>query len=131
VASAGDRPLVVAYATSPPAEVIWADPPREDAPSASGTAPGTCCRQIEFAGILAGTEQPELARALVDFLLGERFQEDIPLRMFVYPVNENADLPEEFVQFAQVAAEPATVPPEEIDANREAWIDAWTDVVLR
>ena len=131
VASDGDRPLVVSYATSPPAEVIFADPPREDAPSASVTAPGACFRQIEFAGVLAGTEQPELARALVDFLLGERFQEDIPLRMFVYPVNENADLPEEFVRFAQVAAEPATVPPEEIDANREAWIDAWTDVVLR
>jgi thiamine transport system substrate-binding protein len=131
VASDGDRPLVVSYATSPPAEVIFADPPREDAPSASVTAPGTCFRQVEFVGILAGTQQPELARALVNFLLGERFQEDIPLRMFVYPVNENAALPEAFVQYAQTVAEPATVPPADIEANREAWIDAWTDVVLR
>lgn len=131
VASDGDRPLVVSYATSPPAEVIFADPPREDAPSASVTAPGTCFRQIEFVGVLAGTEQPELARALVDFLLSEPFQEDIPLRMFVYPVNENAEIPEAFVQYAQTVAEPATVPPEEVEANRETWIEAWTDVVLR
>lgn len=131
VASDGERPVVVSYATSPPAEVIFADPPREEAPSASVTAPGTCFRQIEFAGVLAGTDQPELARALVDFLLSEPFQEDIPLRMFVYPVNEKAEVPEEFVRYAGTVAEPASVAPEEIDANREAWIEAWTDVVLR
>jgi thiamine transport system substrate-binding protein len=131
VAGDGDRPLVVSYATSPPAEVIFADPPVADAPSASVTAPGTCFRQVEFVGILAGTENRELAEALVDFMLGKRFQEDIPLRMFVFPVNENAELPEEFLLYADVAEEPAELAPAEIDANREAWIDAWLDVVLR
>ncbi len=131
VAGDGDRPLVVSYATSPPAEVIFADPPRDEAPSASITAPGTCFRQVEFVGILAGTEQRELAEALVDFLLGQQFQEDIPLRMFVYPVNENAALPEAFVLYSDAAEAPAAIAPAEIDANRESWIDAWTDVVLR
>ncbi|MFZ1395653.1 MAG: thiamine ABC transporter substrate-binding protein, partial [Candidatus Promineifilaceae bacterium] len=71
VASDGERPLVVSYASSPPAEVIFADPPVDEAPSASLVAPGMCFRQIEFVGILAGTEKRELAEKLVDFILGE------------------------------------------------------------
>ena len=131
VASDGDRPIVVSYASSPPAEVIFADPPVEEAPSASVTAPGTCFRQIEFVGILAGTEHREQAEALIDYMLGERFQEDIPLHMFVFPVNEDAELPPAFVEYAQLSDEPAEVDPAAIAENREQWIEAWSDVVVR
>lgn len=131
VASDGERPLVVSYASSPPAEFIYADPPVEEAPSASITAPGTCFRQVEFVGILRGTPNRELAEAWVDFMLSRPFQEDIPLNMFVFPANEEAALPEAFVEWAQVPAETAVVDPAQIDANREAWIEAWTEVVLR
>jgi thiamine transport system substrate-binding protein len=131
VASDGNRPIVVSYASSPPAEVIFADPPVDEAPSTSLTAPDTCFRQIEFTGILRGTENRDLAEALVDFLLSEPFQEDIPLNMFVYPVNENAGLPEEFELYSELADETAEIEPEEIEANREEWIEAWTEAVLR
>lgn len=131
VASDGDRPVVVSYASSPPAEVIFADPPVDEAPSAAVTAPGTCFRQIEFVGILKGTQQRQKAEALVDFMLSETFQEDIPLNMFVYPVNENAELPDPFVQYSQLAEEVASVDPQAIEENREAWIEAWTETVLR
>ncbi|MCA9918731.1 MAG: thiamine ABC transporter substrate-binding protein [Anaerolineales bacterium] len=131
VASDGERPLVVSYASSPPAEVIYADPPVDEAPSASLVAPGMCFRQIEFVGILAGTEKRALAEKLVDFILGQPFQEDMPLNMFVYPANENAELPVEFVEWTQVPEETAVLSPEAIDANREQWIEAWTETVLR
>ncbi|MFW6042406.1 MAG: thiamine ABC transporter substrate-binding protein [Chloroflexota bacterium] len=131
VASDGDRPIVVSYASSPPAEVVFADPPVDEAPSAAVTAPRTCFRQIEFVGILSGTEHRAEAEALVDFMLSETFQEDIPLRMFVFPVNENAELPESFVTYTEVAEEPAEVDLEQLEANREAWIEAWTETVLR
>lgn len=131
VASDGERPLVVSYASSPPAEVIFADPPVAEAPSASLVAPGMCFRQIEFVGILAGTEKRELAEKLVDFILGQPFQEDMPLNMFVYPANENAVLPAEFVEWTQVPEETAVLAPDAIDANREQWIEAWTETVLR
>ncbi|MCP5097777.1 MAG: thiamine ABC transporter substrate-binding protein [Chloroflexi bacterium] len=131
VASDGERPLIVSYASSPPAEVIYADPPIEEAPSASIVAPGTCFRQVEFVGILKGTENRELAESFVDFMLGQTFQEDIPLNMFVFPANENATLPDSFVQWAQIPDQPATVDPDEVDANRDSWIEAWTEVVLR
>jgi len=131
VASDGERPLVVSYATSPPAEFIFADPPVDEAPSASLVGPGMCFRQIEFVGIMEGTENRQLAEALVDFMLSQRFQEDIPLNMFVFPANQNAALPDAFLNWAQVPEEPATLDPADIDANREAWIQAWTETVLR
>jgi thiamine transport system substrate-binding protein len=131
VASDGERPLVVSYASSPPAEVIFADPPLSEAPSASIVAPGTCFRQIEFVGILKGSENRALAEAFVDYMLSQSFQEDIPLNMFVFPANENAMLPDVFVQWAQIPDQPATIDPADVDANRDTWIEAWTEVVLR
>lgn len=129
--SDGERPLVVSYASSPPAEFIYADPPVDEAPTASLVAPGMCFRQVEFVGILKGTKNRELAEAWVDFMLSQPFQEDIPLNMFVFPANGEAELPQAFVDWVQVPAATAVVDPAQIDANRENWIEAWTDVVLR
>jgi thiamine transport system substrate-binding protein len=130
-ASSGRRPVVVSYASSPPAEVVFADPPVNEPPTASVTEPDTCFRQIEFVGILRGTQNLELAQALVDFMLSKRFQEDIPLNMFVFPVNRHAQLPEVFVQWADVPSQPVQLAPAAIDADRERWIQLWTDIVLR
>ena len=111
--------------------MIFADPPVDSAPSASLVGPGMCFRQIEFVGILKGTTQPELAQAFVDFMLGQTFQEDIPLNMFVFPVNDRAGLPPEFTAWAQIPAEPVMVAPADIEAHRDEWLEAWTEVVLR
>jgi thiamine transport system substrate-binding protein len=128
-ASDGPRPLVVSYGTSPPAEVIFADPPVDEATTA--VLPDTCFRQVEFAGVLRGTDAPDEARRLVDFLIGEEFQAEIALNLFVYPANTAVELPPEFVDFAVVPDDPHTVDPQLIADNREAWIETWTDIVLR
>jgi thiamine transport system substrate-binding protein len=127
----GPRPMVISYGTSPAAEVVFAEKPLDDAPTASILGPDTCFRQIEFVGILKGTQHRALAEKFVDFMLGKQFQEDVPLQMFVYPVNSNAALPDEFVKYAQAPEQTATISPEEIAANRDQWIQAWTDVVLK
>ena len=129
--SGGEYPLVVSYASSPPAEVFFMEETPEEAPTGAIVAEGSCYRQIEFAGVLAGSERVEEAQQLIDFMLGTRFQEDIPLQMFVFPVNAEATLPEVFVEHAEVAEAPVEVAPEEIDEMREAWIQAWTETVLR
>lgn len=127
----GTRPIVVSYGSSPAFEVLYAETPVEEAPSAVVTGDGSCFRQIEFAGILAGTQRRTEAELWIDFMLSPTFQEDIPLQMFVFPVNENAELDEIFTRYLAVPENPAEVPPEDIAANREAWIQAWTDTVLR
>jgi len=130
-ASDGNRPIVVSYASSPPAEVYFAEEPMQEAPTGVVLADGACFRQIEFIGILKGTQQRAAAEKLIDFMLSKRFQEDIPLQMFVFPANELAALPDVFVEFAEIPENPANVSPEAIEDNREAWIEAWTETVLR
>jgi thiamine transport system substrate-binding protein len=130
-ASDGDRPVVVSYASSPPVEVFFAEAPFEEAPTGVVVADGSCFRQIEFVGLLKGTENRDLAEQWIDFMLSTAFQEDIPLKMFVFPANRNAELPEVFARFAQIPENPATVDPDAVEANREAWIEAWTRTVLR
>jgi thiamine transport system substrate-binding protein len=125
----GDRPIVVSYASSPAAEVIFADPPTDEAPTAVVQA--SCVRQVEYVGILDGTEHEGEAQQLVDFLLSVPFQEDVPLTMFVYPVVEDAELPAEFEQHAELAEEPYAVDPLTIGEERDRWISEWTDLVLR
>lgn len=129
--SEGTHPLVVSYASSPPAEVFFMETPPETAPTASIIEDGMCFRQIEFVGILNGTQNLEAARTFVDFMLSLPFQEDMPLQMFVFPVNEAAQLPEVFTDFAAVPENPVVLDIEEINANREQWLQAWTETILR
>jgi thiamine transport system substrate-binding protein len=124
--SEGDKPLVVSYASSPPAEVIFADPPTTEAPT--GVVTDGCYRQVEFAGILAGTEQAESAGALIDFMLSVEFQETIPLTWFVFPANTNAELPAEFVTYTSLPTDPVQVAPDVIETNRQRWLDEWAEI---
>ncbi|MFD3730851.1 thiamine ABC transporter substrate binding subunit [Streptomyces sp. NPDC058632] len=125
----GDRPLVVSYASSPPAEVIYADPKPRTAPT--GVADGTCFRQVEYAGLLSNAQNPEGGKALLDFLISKPFQDDMPLNMFVYPVREAAQVPEEFVEFGPQAENPETMDPAKIADHRDQWIKSWTSLVLK
>ena len=127
-AGGSDRPLVVSYGSSPPAEVIFAEPARNDAPTS--VVESTCFRQIEFAGVLAGTEHPDEAARLLDFLVGETFQAELALNLFVYPSNTGVELPQEFIDFAIVPESSRSIEPDRIEANRTEWIDTWTNLVL-
>ena len=127
--SNGDRPIVVSYASSPPAEVIFRSPRPARAPTAVMT--DSCFRQVEFAGVLRGAASTDGARELVDFMLSTRFQEDVPLSMFVFPVDPAAALPPAFVRFATVPSNPLELPPARIEENRDRWIEEWTATVLR
>lgn len=127
----GPQPMVVSYASSPAAEVVFAETPLDDSPTASILAPDTCFRQIEFVGILTETKNRALAEKFVDLMLSQQFQADMPLQMFVYPVNPDATLPEAFVKYAQQPTQPATISPADIALHRDEWIQAWTNVVLK
>jgi thiamine transport system substrate-binding protein len=128
----GDRPLVVSYASSPPFEVLFADPPLEaDAPAPTGVVTSTCFRQVEFAGVLRGTDHPEEAGKLIDFLIDTEFQSDILLTQFVDPVNPAAEIPDLYTQYAVVPETSLSLDPALIETERSGWIDEWTTIVLR
>lgn len=129
--SGGTRPIVISYGSSPPFEVMYATEALEEPPTAAIVSDDTCFRQIEFVGILKGTEKQDLAEKWIDFMLSPAFQEDVPLQMFVFPVNEKAELDEIFISYLQVPENPTYLNPDSIADNREKWIEDWTEVVLR
>ena len=123
----GASSMVVSYASSPPAEVIYAAEPLDEAPT--GVIEAGCYRQVEYAGVLAGTEYPKAAGLLVDYMLSPEFQENIPLTWFVFPVNTSVALPQEFVDHTVIPDNPAKLDPGLIAENRERWINEWIAVM--
>lgn len=125
----GDRPLVLSYASSPPAEVIFADPPLPaDAPAPTSVMIDSCFRQIEFAGVLRGTDHVDEARLLIDYLVSDTFQRLLPESLFVYPANTTTELPESFLRHAPVVDQPASMRPADIAAGRATWVEEWLDI---
>jgi len=127
-AGTGTRAVVLSYATSPPADVAFANPPKND--TDVGVVQDSCFRQIEFAGVLKGTSHADAAHKFIDFMLSKEFQEDMPLQMYVYPVRTDAALPDVFTKFAVKPPNPIEVDPTTIGQSREKWINDWTSAVL-
>jgi len=126
----GARPLVVSYSTSPPAEIVYAEGTPPDRPSTSTMLDG-CFHQVEFAGVLAGASNPGAARAVVDWLASPAVQADVPLSMFVFPARSGVALPDVFAEFVQRPDQPLDLPADVIAAERDRWIEEWTQIVLR
>jgi thiamine transport system substrate-binding protein len=126
----GDRPLVVSYATSPPAEIVYAADPKPTAPSTSVMTDG-CYRQVEYAGVLAGAANPEGAKAVVDWLLSEPVQADVPLSMFVFPARTGTPLPQVFTDFAATVDAPLQLPAADVADGLSGWLADWGTVMGR
>ena len=125
----GSRSIVVSYASSPPAEVLFSDPPIDRATTA--VIEDGCFRQVEYAGVLRGTPNDEPARRFIDFMLGVEFQESVPTSMFVFPINPAATLPDVFIDNTSVPSDPTSLEPDLIEQNRERWLTEWVDTALR
>jgi thiamine transport system substrate-binding protein len=128
--SGGQRPLVVSYATSPPADIVYAAEPKPSTPSTSVMTTG-CYRQVEYAGVLKGTANRAGAEQVVDWLLSEPVQADVPLSMFVFPAREGTPLPEVFTKFAANVAKPLQLDPALVAANLPTWLATWGEVMGR
>ena len=125
----GERPIVVSYSSSPAAEVLFADPPTDVSPT--GVAPLTCFEQIEYAGILRGTKHKAEAQLLIDYLTGTKFQSDLPLTQFVFPVHADATIPDSFTRYISRPERALTIEYNVISENRAAWLDEWSTIVFK
>lgn len=125
-----DRPIVVSYATSPPAEIVYASDPKPKKPRTTVMTDG-CYRQVEYAGVLAGTEHEQAAQKVVEWLLSAPVQADVPLSMFVFPARTGTPLPEVFSKFAIAVSSPASLPAADVSTNLAAWLTSWDEVMGR
>lgn len=125
--SGGDRPLVVSYASSPPAEVVFSEGARTE--PASVVLVDTCVRQVEYAGVLRGAPNPEGAERLVEFMVSPEWQAQLPLANFVFPAVTGTQLPPVFEQFAARPATPLVVPADRVGAERDEWVERWRTIL--
>jgi thiamine transport system substrate-binding protein len=126
--SGGKRPIVVSYASSPPADVVYSKP-HHDVPQV-GVVFSPCFRQVEYVGLLKGAKNVAGAQRLIDFMVAARFQQDVPLQMYVYPTRTGTPLPDVFTKWGPLAPHPVAITPAEIGAHRDEWIQQWTNIVL-
>ncbi|GAB6985152.1 thiamine ABC transporter substrate-binding protein [Nocardioides pyridinolyticus] len=120
----GDRPIVLSYDSSPAFTVA-------DGRTTTSALLDTCFRQVEYAGVLDGAENPAGAEALVDFLVSPEVQAALPESMYVFPVDPSVELPAEWAEFAEQPTDPLEVDPADIDENRDAWLRDWSDLTSR
>ena len=113
------------------AEALYSDDPEAGAVTGAIVSDNMCFRQIEYAGVLAGAANPAGAEQFIDFMLSAEFQADMPLNMFVFPVVEDIELPDVFVEYAAIPEKPASLDPAQIEEKRDEWIQAWAEVMLR
>jgi thiamine transport system substrate-binding protein len=117
----GEYPIVLSYSSSPAAELS------KDGKSQTAALLDECFRQTEFIGTLAGAKNPEGAKALVEFLLSESFQNTMPGLMYVYPVSENASIPADWAEFGPAAR--STIGGDlSIATHREKWQTKWSAI---
>jgi len=122
----GSRPIVVSYSSSPPDTI--AKGTRKPRTSA---LLGTCFRQVEYAGVVAGADNPAGAKAFVDFLISKQAQSTMPENMYVYPVNPQATVPAAWSRWAPAAAHPWPMSPQTITADRSQWLSQWRALIAK
>ena len=119
----GTRPIVLSYDSSPAFTV-----PEGSDRTTTRALLDTCFEQVEYAGVLAGADNPEGGRALVEFMLSEEVQAALPASMYVFPVRDGVELPPDWAAFAEQPDDPYRLDPAEIAANREDWLEQWRDI---
>ncbi len=122
----GARPVVLSYDSSPAFTV-----PKGGGDSTTAALLDTCFRQVEYAGVLAGADNAEGGRALIDFLLGEDVQAALPESMYVFPVRDGVPLPPDWQEHAEQPTDPYVLDPAEIADNRDDWLEQWRDLVTQ
>jgi len=122
----GTRPIVLSYDSSPAFTVA-----KGGGASTTAALLDSCFRQVEYAGVLAGADNPEGARALIEFLLGEEVQAALPESMYVFPVRDGIALPPDWEAYAERPSEPYVLDPAEIADNRDDWLEQWRDLVTQ
>ncbi|MBU4681912.1 thiamine ABC transporter substrate binding subunit [Cedecea davisae] len=121
----GEADLVMSYTTSPAYHIIEE---KKDNYAAADFSEGHYL-QVEVAGRLASSKQPELAEKFIKFITTPGFQNTIATGNWMYPVTD-VKLPAGFDGLVK----PQTTlefTPQQVAAQRATWISEWQRAVSR
>jgi thiamine transport system substrate-binding protein len=123
----GEAPLVLSYTTSPAYHMIAEN---EERYQAAAFSEGHYI-QVEVAAMTKSSDDPELARRFLRFMLTPAFQSTIPTAQWMYPAIVLPEgLPPAYDRLVE-PAQPLLIPAEEVAAQRGAWVDEWLTAVSR
>jgi len=123
----GEADMVLSYTTSPAYHIIAEG---DDRYAAAAFDEGHYL-QIEVAGVVADTDQPELARQFMDFILSDAFQSVIPETNWMYPARvPEGGLPDGFATLV-TPSQALLLSPAEAAARRDAALASWRDALSR
>ena len=117
----GEADAVLSYTTSPAYHLIAED----DATKVAWGFDEGHYLQVEVAGKLASTDQPELADQFLAFMVSDAFQSVIPTTNWMYPAATPADgLPDGF-ETLLTPEKALLLPAEDAAAIRDSALDEW------
>lgn len=122
---AGPYPMMVSYGSSPAYSLT--DDGNE---STTAALLETCYRQVEYAGVIAGSGNEDAAKQFVEFMLSIPVQEAISEVTYMHPTNPDAKAPADLEKFGPLATTITTVPADQIAANAETWLRQWQATVV-
>jgi thiamine transport system substrate-binding protein len=122
----GEADMVLSYTTSPAYHIAA----ENQAQFKAAIFPEGHLLEVEVAGITASSDDPQLARSFMEFMISEPFQSAIPEGNWMYPSVMPAALPASFAGLPR--PEKSTLAaPEEVEKNRRAWVDEWLAALSR
>lgn len=125
--TSGETPMVLSYITSPAYHMVVEGTERyKAAPFEEGHY-----MQIEIAGMTQkGSENP-LAAEFLEFMTGPDFQNLMPTTHWMMPAGLTSEpLPDAFDKLVK-PAQSLILTPDEVEANRKAWVDEWLAAMSR
>ncbi|WP_333827103.1 thiamine ABC transporter substrate binding subunit [Pararhodobacter sp.] len=123
----GEADMVLSYTTSPAYHIIA----EEDDSKAAAPFDEGHYLQIEVAGMVADTDQPELARRFLAFMLTDEFQSVVATTNWMYPAVTPADgLPEGFEGLHQPETS-LLFSADEAATLRDGALDEWRNALAR
>ncbi|NND19048.1 MAG: thiamine ABC transporter substrate binding subunit [Silicimonas sp.] len=123
----GEADMVLSYTTSPAYHLIA----EEDESKTAAAFDEGHYMQIEVAGVLAASDQPELAHEFMAFMLTDAFQSVIPTTNWMYPAKTpDEGLPAGFDTLV-TPSKALILSPEDAAAVRDAALDEWLSALSR
>lgn len=113
----GDYPLVLSYSSSP-----------AESKGATSIIPSTCTQYTEYAAVVKGAQNAEGAKAFIDFLLSDEVQAAFPESMYMYPINSEIELPEDWAKWATLPESALPYEPRVVASDSDHWLKAWRDL---
>jgi len=124
--SHGEAPLIVSFSTDTAYRAMY-----EDSIYYRAFAPGGEGYRTVFAiGIVKETDQPELAKALVDLLLSTEIQQQVPRTEIMIPANSQAELPPEYDEYLIIPEDPLMLPLSLVGDRMETWLRDWARAIV-